>query len=196
MNEEEETFRHSRTAYRRACWRSLRYVCTTCLRSLRMSGGSRPASTNRSSIRTPRIAAACSTSSSRGGFSCSRSTRNQYGLDAQHRVSSDPKGHAGTLARNALHHRRRVIPVHQRLRALVGRISRPPYSAPLQIGSCGPTDIRERAREILALTKMNWNSSEGIGRHPITISFARKVGMLMTELSDNQVPNPSYGFYM
>jgi len=36
----------------------------------------------------------------------------------------------------------------------------------------------------------------GIGRHPITISFARKVGTLMTELSDNQVPNPSYRFYM
>lgn len=72
----------------------------------------------------------------------------------------------------------------------------PHIPAPLQIGSSGPTDMRERAREILALTKMNWNSSEGIGRHPITISFARKVGMLMTELSDNQAPNPSYRFYM
>ncbi|MGE3703541.1 MAG: hypothetical protein AB7G08_33170 [Hyphomicrobiaceae bacterium] len=72
----------------------------------------------------------------------------------------------------------------------------PHIPAPLQIGSCGQTDIRERATEILALTKMNWNSSEGIGRHPITISFARKVGALMTELSDNQMPNPSYRFYM
>lgn len=72
----------------------------------------------------------------------------------------------------------------------------PHIPAPLQIGSCGSTDIRERAREILALTKMNWNSSEGLGRFPITISFARKVGMLMTELSENQIPNPSYRFYM
>jgi hypothetical protein len=55
--------------------------------------------------------------------------------------------------------------------------------------------MRQRASEILALTKMNWNSSEGIGRHPITISFARKVGLLMTELSDNQAPNPSYRYY-
>src|SRR5437870_10713343 len=30
----------------------------------------------------------------------------------------------------------------------------------------------------------NWNSSEGLRRYPITISFARKVGMLMTELSE------------
>jgi hypothetical protein len=72
----------------------------------------------------------------------------------------------------------------------------PHIPAPLQIGSCGSTDLRERAREILALTKMNWNSSEGIGRYPITISFARKVGMLMMELSENQTPNPSYRFYM
>jgi hypothetical protein len=55
--------------------------------------------------------------------------------------------------------------------------------------------MRERAKELLVLTKMNWNSTEGIGRYPITISFARKVGMLMTELSDNQAPSPSYRFY-
>jgi hypothetical protein len=72
----------------------------------------------------------------------------------------------------------------------------PHIPAPLQIGSCGSTDIKQRAKEILALTKMNWNSSEGVGRHPITVSFARKVGMLMAELSDNQTPNPSYRFYM
>ncbi|MHB8638733.1 MAG: argonaute/piwi family protein [Candidatus Acidiferrales bacterium] len=72
----------------------------------------------------------------------------------------------------------------------------PHIPAPLEIGSRGSTDIRQRAKEILALTKMNWNSTEGIGRHPITISFARKVGTLMTELSDNQTPNPSYRFYM
>lgn len=72
----------------------------------------------------------------------------------------------------------------------------PHIPAPLEIGICGKSDIRERARELLALTKMNWNSSEGLGRYPITISFARKVGMLMTELSENQTPNPSYRFYM
>jgi len=77
-----------------------------------------------------------------------------------------------------------------------GEYPGPHIPAPLEIGSCGGADIRERARELLALTKMNWNSSEGIGRYPITISFARKVGMLMTELSDNQTPNPSYRFYM
>lgn len=72
----------------------------------------------------------------------------------------------------------------------------PHIPAPLEIGASGNTDIRQRALELLALTKMNWNSTEGIGRYPITISFARKVGLLMTELADNQTPNPSYRFYM
>lgn len=72
----------------------------------------------------------------------------------------------------------------------------PHIPAPIQIGCSGTTDLRQRAKEILGLSKMNWNSSEGLGRYPITISFARKVGLLMTELAENQVPNPSYRFYM
>ena len=72
----------------------------------------------------------------------------------------------------------------------------PHIPAPLQVGAAGETDIRERAREILALTKMNWNNAEGMGRHPITISFARKVGTIMTEMPDDAVPNPLYRFYM
>lgn len=72
----------------------------------------------------------------------------------------------------------------------------PHIPAPIEIGSAGPSDLRQRAIEILALSKMNWNTSEGISRYPITLSFAKKVGQLMTELSENQPPNPSYRFYM
>ncbi|MEI9421214.1 hypothetical protein O7A70_08550 [Mesorhizobium sp. Cs1299R1N1] len=68
--------------------------------------------------------------------------------------------------------------------------------APLEIGCAGPGDVRERAKEILTLTKMNWNSSDGIARLPITLLFARKVGELMCELSDNATPKPSYRFYV
>lgn len=73
----------------------------------------------------------------------------------------------------------------------------PHIPAPLQIGAVGKTDMIERAREILMLTKMNWNNAEGIGRHPITLSFARKVGAIMTEIGDEDVnPNPLYRYYM
>jgi hypothetical protein len=72
----------------------------------------------------------------------------------------------------------------------------PHIPAPLQIDCAHDTDIRERSRKILALSKMNWNSAEGISRYPITLSFARKVGAIMTEMADNPNPNPSYRFYM
>ena len=72
----------------------------------------------------------------------------------------------------------------------------PHIPAPIQVGAVGDTDLRQRALEILALSKMNWNNTEGLSRFPITISFAKKVGQLMSELSDNQAPNPSYRFHM
>src|SRR3546814_15248295 len=49
----------------------------------------------------------------------------------------------------------------------------PHIPAPLHLGSCGPTDIRQRAAEILSLTKLNWHSSTGLGRSPIPVSFDR-----------------------
>jgi hypothetical protein len=68
--------------------------------------------------------------------------------------------------------------------------------APLEIGSATPMDMTDRSKEILTLTKMNWNSSDGIARLPITILFAKKVGELMCELLDNASPKPSYRFYI
>jgi hypothetical protein len=72
----------------------------------------------------------------------------------------------------------------------------PHIPAPLQITCDSQDDLRDRAREVLALTKMNWNSADGIGRYPITLSFARRVGITMTEFEDDAKPNPLYRFYM
>lgn len=68
--------------------------------------------------------------------------------------------------------------------------------APLEIGSARPTDMTARAKEILALTKMNWNASDAVGAYPVTLLFARKVGELMAELGESDLPNPSYRFYV
>jgi hypothetical protein len=72
----------------------------------------------------------------------------------------------------------------------------PHIPAPLEIGAANDTDIVERSREILMLTKMSWNSAEALSRYPVTISFARKVGMVMTELEDDTPPNPLFRFYI
>ncbi|HZY10430.1 MAG TPA: hypothetical protein VFF29_04685 [Bacteroidota bacterium] len=51
-------------------------------------------------------------------------------------------------------------------------------------------------KEILALTKMNWNNTQFDGKYPITISCARQVGEIMKYLTPEQKPQLRYAFYM
>lgn len=52
------------------------------------------------------------------------------------------------------------------------------------------------AREVLGLTKMNWNNTQFDGKYPITLGCARKVGEIMKYLRDGDVPQIRYGYYM
>ncbi len=60
----------------------------------------------------------------------------------------------------------------------------------------GDSDKKTVCKDILALTKMNWNSSDHAESFPITIRFARLVGEIMSELPEGQDPHPSYRFYV
>ena len=52
-------------------------------------------------------------------------------------------------------------------------------------------------REILSLTKMNWNNTQFDGKHPITLACSRKVGEVMKYLTEKDgSPQISYSFYM
>jgi len=52
------------------------------------------------------------------------------------------------------------------------------------------------AREVLSLTKMNWNNTQLDGKYPITLSCARKVGEIMKYLDEHDRPQIRYGYYM
>lgn len=52
------------------------------------------------------------------------------------------------------------------------------------------------AREILGLTKMNWNNTQLDGKYPITLSCARKVGEILKYLEEEDRPQIRYGYYM
>lgn len=52
------------------------------------------------------------------------------------------------------------------------------------------------AREILGLTKMNWNNTQFDGKYPVTLGCARKVGEIMKYLEESDSPQIRYGFYM
>jgi hypothetical protein len=51
-------------------------------------------------------------------------------------------------------------------------------------------------KEILGLTKMNWNNTQFDGKYPITIECARRVGQIMKYLSEDEQPQIRYSFYM
>ena len=52
------------------------------------------------------------------------------------------------------------------------------------------------AQEILALTKMNWNSTQFDSRDPITIRAARQVGSILKHVPENGFLRPRYAYYM
>lgn len=51
-------------------------------------------------------------------------------------------------------------------------------------------------REILSLTKMNWNNTQFDGKYPITLACARKVGQIMKYLAPEEKPQIRYSYYM
>jgi hypothetical protein len=49
-------------------------------------------------------------------------------------------------------------------------------------------------KEILGLTKLNWNNADFAGSMPITLAFSRRVGEVLSHKPKN--PRPEYKFYM
>jgi hypothetical protein len=60
----------------------------------------------------------------------------------------------------------------------------------------GTSPAQDVCREILALTKLNWNSCAFASSVPITIRFARDVGRILTELPKGIEPKTKYKFYI
>jgi hypothetical protein len=72
----------------------------------------------------------------------------------------------------------------------------PHIPAPLELVGIEPNRGDATAREVLALTKMNWNSADDHTAFPITLAFARKVGLIMSEVPSDREPHPLYRYYM
>ncbi len=69
--------------------------------------------------------------------------------------------------------------------------------SPLQVTDhVGDTAPSQLLREILVLTKMNWNSANIGGLKPITLRFAGLVGDILREVPEHQEPQPKYKYYM
>ena len=70
--------------------------------------------------------------------------------------------------------------------------------APLQIADhVGQDTVRdELLREVLALSKMNWNAANFAGLLPITLRFSELVGEILREIPEDREPLPQFKFYM
>ena len=51
-------------------------------------------------------------------------------------------------------------------------------------------------QEIMALTKMNWNTADFSCSDPVTIAFSRRIGQILAELPEELPLNQEYRFYM
>lgn len=68
---------------------------------------------------------------------------------------------------------------------------------PLQVAHPkGSGSVTELLAEFLALTRMNWNSADFAAAEPITLGFARKIGLILSELPLDVTPATSFRFYM
>ena len=72
----------------------------------------------------------------------------------------------------------------------------PHIPVPLELVAREEIDGELAARDVLSLTKMNWNSAASWASFPITLSFARQVGAIMSEVPPTETPHPAYRFYM
>jgi hypothetical protein len=70
-----------------------------------------------------------------------------------------------------------------------------PY--PLEvIEHVGDSPSEVLSRQVMGLTKLNWNSADFSIREPITLAFARRVGEVMGSVPEEVEPRPDYRFYM
>jgi hypothetical protein len=67
---------------------------------------------------------------------------------------------------------------------------------PLHLFHDGVSEVHFIAREIMGLTKLDWNTTAFSTTEPITIGFARRVGDVLSELEDDSVAQDHYRFYM
>ena len=73
----------------------------------------------------------------------------------------------------------------------------PHVPSPMEVRMESPGGNIERScNEILALTKMNFNSATPSEWGPITTKMAKEVGLILGEIEEGRTPETSYRFYM
>jgi argonaute-like protein implicated in RNA metabolism and viral defense len=94
------------------------------------------------------------------------------------------------LGKEALLFTRGSVPIYRTYPGM--RVPRPIMIRPYSLD----TPMGDVARDILALTKMNWNSTQFDGTLPIPIRAARQVGKVLRHVPIGQKEATEYPYYM
>lgn len=78
----------------------------------------------------------------------------------------------------------------------LGTYPGPHVPQPFEIRAIGSVDTVETARDVLDLTRMNWNTADIRGKWPVTLSFARRVGGILDEYGDEGEPASSFRYFV
>jgi hypothetical protein len=80
----------------------------------------------------------------------------------------------------------------------IGTYPGPHIPRPIEIRSNEPIDLIKASEDILALARMNWNTSSITGSQPVTIFFSRLIGGIMSELNVKNIENvpTSFRYYI
>jgi hypothetical protein len=60
----------------------------------------------------------------------------------------------------------------------------------------GDAPLWDLLEELMSLTRLNWNSADFACAEPITLAFARRVGLILGELPESVTPAKCYRFYI
>lgn len=67
---------------------------------------------------------------------------------------------------------------------------------PLDLVAGDDVDIERAAQDVMALTKLNWNSAADHMQFPVTLAFAQKVGTIMAEVDEDEEPQTRFSYYI
>lgn len=78
----------------------------------------------------------------------------------------------------------------------LGTYPGPHVPQPFEVRAIGSVDPIETARDVLDLTRMNWNTADIRGKWPVTLSFSRRVGGILDEYGDESEPASSFRYFV
>lgn len=67
---------------------------------------------------------------------------------------------------------------------------------PLDLVLDHETNRDRAAADVMALTKLNWNSAVDHMAFPVTLAFAQKVGTIMAEVAEDEEPQTRFSYYI